>query len=300
MPNLSEGDEITVDFKPTEKETQPPKHYTIETLNSYLKNPFRDDKKTKKPTADEDTDGDDADDADDEADYKAMLSGLELGTEATRTGIIDNARKSGYIALTKDVYTILPMGEYMIESLSRMGITMDKYKTAEVGVSLKKVFRGECAVMDSVAVAEREIKSVFDKETDFTPSPPPGAEANGGEEPTGEVIGKCPLCGGDVRQGKFNYACEKYKRGCEFSVGTKICSKAITPSMMKKMLFTGSSGLLKGFTSKAGKKFDAELKLVSGKLTFVFENKPENAPQKDRAIEVSPDEAPPPEPPPGY
>jgi DNA topoisomerase-3 len=38
LPKLSEGDIINTDFKPTEKETTPPKHYTIETLNNYLKN----------------------------------------------------------------------------------------------------------------------------------------------------------------------------------------------------------------------------------------------------------------------
>ncbi len=43
LPRLEKGDEVNVDFKPAEKETQPPKHYTIETLNNYLKNPFRED-----------------------------------------------------------------------------------------------------------------------------------------------------------------------------------------------------------------------------------------------------------------
>ena len=37
----------------------------------------------------------------DDEDYKAIFEGLELGTEATRTGIIDNARKSEYILLIK-------------------------------------------------------------------------------------------------------------------------------------------------------------------------------------------------------
>ncbi|UKI50946.1 MAG: hypothetical protein L6U99_06350 [Clostridium sp.] len=40
------------------------------------------------------------DDSDDD-DYKAMFEGLELGTEATRTGIIDNAKKIVIILLLK-------------------------------------------------------------------------------------------------------------------------------------------------------------------------------------------------------
>jgi len=119
LPLLEKGDTFAVDFKPVQKETTPPKHYTIETLNNYLKNPFRDEKKN-------------IDDENDEEEYKAVFEGLELGTEATRTGIIDNALKSGYIALKKDVYTILPDGEFMIEALIDMGISMDKYKTSEL------------------------------------------------------------------------------------------------------------------------------------------------------------------------
>lgn len=97
LPKLEKGDEVNISFKPIEKETNPPKHYTIETLNNYLKNPFREDKKN-------------IENEDDREEYRAIFEGLELGTEATRTGIIDNAIKSGYIALKKDVYTILPGG----------------------------------------------------------------------------------------------------------------------------------------------------------------------------------------------
>lgn len=138
---------------PKGKETVPPKHYTIETLNNYLKNPFRDEKAAI----------DDAVGSDDRDEYRAVLEGLELGTEATRTGIIDNARKSRYIELKKDVYTILPEGEYLIESLSRMGIRMDKNRTSEMGRALKKVFRGEISVKESVSLAAADVREVFTK-----------------------------------------------------------------------------------------------------------------------------------------
>lgn len=44
LPKLEIGDKVNVAFVPEEKETTPPRHYTIETLNNYLKNPFREDK----------------------------------------------------------------------------------------------------------------------------------------------------------------------------------------------------------------------------------------------------------------
>ena len=44
LPKLDMGDVINIYFKPVEKETNPPKHYTIETLNNYLKNPFKEER----------------------------------------------------------------------------------------------------------------------------------------------------------------------------------------------------------------------------------------------------------------
>ena len=256
LPPLKKGDAVNIDFKPTEKETTPPKHYTIETLNNYLKNPF----KEEKAKSAEDTDSVGADDAEE---YRAVFEGLELGTEATRTGIIDNARKSGYINLKKDVYTILPGGEFLIESLVRMGISMDKYKTAELGRALKKVFRGEMAVDESVAIAKDEIAEVFRKK-----DLPVELETD-----TGcfmDTVGKCPLCGRDVKRYKFAYGCSGYKEGCDFKVNISICKRNISVSNVKMLLETGRTSKIKGFISKNGNPFDASLKLENGKAVFDF------------------------------
>ena len=258
LPPLQKGDSVNIDFKPTEKETSPPKHYTIETLNNYLKNPFKEEKAAAKSAEENDEIG-----ADDTEDYKALFEGLELGTEATRTGIIDNARKSGYIELKKDVYTILPGGVFLIESLIQMGISMDKYKTAEMGQALKKVFRGEMKTEESVALAKAEIDEVFsDKNL------PPEKDTD-----TGcflDVIGKCPLCGKDVKRFKFSYGCSGYSDGCKFSVNTVICKRNISASNMKLLLETGRTSKIEGFISKNGKEFSAALRLEDGKAVFDF------------------------------
>ncbi|MBQ3124326.1 MAG: topoisomerase C-terminal repeat-containing protein [Clostridia bacterium] len=253
LPKLEKGDKINVDFKPTEKETQPPKHYTIETLNNYLKNPFKEDKKKA------------SEDDSDEEEYRAIFEGLELGTEATRTGIIDNAKKSGYIELKKDVYKILPDGENLIESLIRMNISMDKYKTAEVGKALKKVFRGEFTIDDSIAIAKSEIKTVFAKK-----NVPPELDTDDGF--IGDIIGKCPMCGADVIRTSFGYGCSGYKEnGCKFGIKNVICSRVISKANVQKMLETGISYKIDGFVSpKSGKTFQAYLKLESGRAVFDF------------------------------
>lgn len=253
LPPLNKGDIVPIDFKPLEKETTPPKHYTIETLNNYLKNPFRDDKnKSTEETVD------------DTEEYRAIFEGLELGTEATRTGIIDNARKSGYIELKKDVYRILPEGEFLIESLAHMGITMDKYKTAEVGRSLKHVFRGEATIADSLQIAEGEIARVFEAK-----NVPVGEDTDIGF--FGDTVGKCPLCGRDIRRTKRGYGCSGYKDGCKFGIFSPLCGRAVPKSAVEILLREGRTPSLQGFISKkSGKSFDAALKLEDGAVKFDF------------------------------
>lgn len=253
LPKLEVGEEVNILFKPAEKETSPPKHYTIETLNNYLKNPFREEKQKAQ------------EEENDEEEYKAIFEGLELGTEATRTGIIDNAKKSGYIQLKKDVYTILPDGENLIESLKRMNISMDKYKTAEVGKALKKVFRGEYNIDESIAIAKKEISEVFVKKEEV-----PENDTDDGF--FGDVIGKCPLCGNEVIRTSFGYGCKGYKeKGCKFSINNVICQRVISVSNVRQLLETGKTYKINGFVSpKSGKKFDAFLKLENGKTVFEF------------------------------
>ena len=251
LPKLSKGDKVNTLFKPVEKETSPPKHYTIETLNNYLKNPFKEDKAQ-------------ADENDDE-DYKAIFEGLELGTEATRTGIIDNARRSNYINLKKDVDTILPDGEFLIESLERMRIVMDKFKTSEMGKALKSVYRGESEVEDAVSLAKAEIARCFE-----VVEMPPEEDTDTGF--FGDVIGKCPLCGSDVIRNRYAYGCSGYKSGCKFSINAYICGRAVSVFNAKRLLTEGETVKIKGFISKKGTPFDAVLRLSGGRCVFDFQN----------------------------
>ncbi len=254
LPKLNKGDEVKLNFVPTEKETSPPKHYTIETLNNYLKNPFREDK------ANIETE-------DDAAEYKAIFEGLELGTEATRTGIIGNARSSGYIELKKDVYYILPAGEKLIESVQRMNISMDKYKTATLGKALKQVFRGEITIDDSVELAKNEISEVF-QNREYTP------ETDMDDGFIGDVIGKCPLCSGSIVRTTFGYGCSAYKENnCRFGVSNVICSRVIPKSAVYSLITQGKTQKLTGFVStKTGKEFAAAFKLEGDRAVFDFSN----------------------------
>lgn len=288
LPALQKGDAVNIRFEPVEKETTPPRHYTIETLNNYLKNPFKEEKSAAKENEGEMGE-------DDAADYRAIFEGLELGTEATRTGIIDNARKSGYIDLKKDVYSILPGGEFLIRSLVQMQINMDKYKTSELGQALKKVYRGAMSVRESVRLAEEEIAAVFSKNTDDV--------ATGEDRDTGffgDVIGVCPVCGKEVKRFRSFYGCTGYREtGCRFSLNTSICGRTIPVTQVKKLLAEGKTDLMDGFiSSKTGKTFSAAFKLADGKAVFDFP--PKNVPREEPPTAQGGDVPPPLEPPDNY
>lgn len=259
LPNINIGDKVNTKFTLKEKETTPPKHYTIETLNNYLMNPFKEDKKEL------DEKIENGEEVDDTEDYRAILDGLELGTDATRTGIIDNAKKSEYIALKKDVYTILPGGEFLIESLLQMNISMDKYKTSEMGKALKKVFHSEMTVDNSVQLAQNEIKEVFEhKEVSIEKDKDIGFY--------GDIVGKCPMCGNDVIKNRYAYGCRDYQN-CKFKINTSICNRVISKSNVIKLLSEGTTSQIEGFLSKNGKEFNAKLKLDNeNKVVFDFNN----------------------------
>ena len=142
---------------------------------------------------------------------------------------------------------------------------MDKYKTSEVGKALKKVFRGEFTVDDSIDIAKKEIQSVFDvKQQNITDDTDDGF--------IGDVVGKCPCCSGDVVRTSFGYGCSMYRENnCKFGVSNVICQRVISKANVKQMLETGKTSKIKGFISpKTNKSFDAYLKLENAKAVFDF------------------------------
>ena len=88
---------------------------------------------------------------------------------------------------------------------------------------------------------------------------------------------KCPVCGSDMEITPFGYSCVKHHENpdaCYFSIG-KIAGKAISVDDLTELLANGRTGLIKGFTAKNKKKFNACLVLETGEdgrknVTFDF------------------------------
>lgn len=95
------------------------------------------------------------------------------------------------------------------------------------------------------------------------------------EREKGSSIGKCPVCGKKIMEGKTNYYCTGYKEGCKFSVSKEILGKKISETQVKKLLEHGKTDFFKGFKGKKGD-FDAALAFCKGKINFIFTNESKN------------------------
>ena len=74
----------------------------------------------------------------------------------------------------------------------------------------------------------------------------------------------CPNCKGTVKEDSGNYACcgvEGAASGCGFSFNKTQAGRAFKPAEVELLLREHKSGLLRGFISKAGKPFNAEMVL---------------------------------------
>ena len=99
-------------------------------------------------------------------------------------------------------------------------------------------------------------------------------ERIGAPEPPGRFapvsLGRCPVCGSDVIEQPKSYGCSAWKQGCRFAIWKTIAGKTIGVRTAEALLKRGKSPLIRGFQSKAGKPFEAHLKLEGGEVRFEF------------------------------
>lgn len=247
LPKFNEGDSYKVDFKPIKKKTSPPKAATEEELANYLKNPFR----TEKTTEDEE--------------YKAIFEGVEIGTEATRTGIIENAKHNNYISQKGSNFSLEPLGEKLVEILDKLNINLYKDKTVEFSKILKKVYKGETQIDELIALTKKELEEIIKTDIEIE-------KINRND--LKEELGECPMCkAGKIFENKTKegnktfYNCSN--KDCKFFMweDTKYYQSPIKVTKAKlKSLLAGKKIAFK-LISKAGKEYEMYLKLqVDGKF----------------------------------
>ena len=258
LPKLEKDEEFDVDFKLVEKITSPPKKITEETLSNYLKNPFRKEKTTLNNQ--QDTSLDEQDTQDDEKEYQDILKGVEIGTEATRTGIIENAKKYEYITQDKQTFSITEKGIYFIQTLDKLKIDLYKEKTVETSMLQKQVLKKEISIDGCIEKIKKQISQIINQDIEIEKLP-------GNFSDTKEIIGTCPRCKKNIYENLKSYYCDGYKdkeNPCKFSIWKENKffedkGKKLTKTIVKQLLKNGYADV-KGFKSKEkNKEYDARV-----------------------------------------
>ncbi len=84
------------------------------------------------------------------------------------------------------------------------------------------------------------------------------------------ALADCPLCDGKIIETAKAFSCSAWRNGCKMVIWKTIAHKKITPTMAKKLLIKGETGLLTGFKSNKGVEFAVNLKLIDGKVELDF------------------------------
>lgn len=222
LPKLHEGMNLTgVQAKVTEHFTNPPKHYSEDTLLSAMERAG-------------------AEDTDDEAERKG------LGTPATRADIIEKLVKDGFV--TREKKQMLPTddGVKLITVLPEM--VKSPKLTADWENTLTLIAKGETPAdefMDSIEALVQELVETYHSVSE---------ESKKMFAPAHEAMGKCPKCGKDVLKGKYGAYCTGK---CGMNVGRAMGS-VLNDTQVKELL-AGKKTLVRGLKGKSGKSYDAYL-----------------------------------------
>lgn len=74
---------------------------------------------------------------------------------------------------------------------------------------------------------------------------------------------KCPLCGGDVIEGRTAWGCANYKSGCTFRVPFTFMCKKLTATHLKVLLSKGHTARMSGFVDEHGVAHEGQMVLTA-------------------------------------
>ena len=231
------------DTSVSENYTQPPRQYTEDTLLAAMERAGNEDL-----TEDTEKKG--------------------LGTPATRAGIIEKLIQSGFVKREKKNLVPTDAGNVLVTVLP------DEIKspkmTAEWEMALNHIAQGtETAehflggITDMLEELISRYHSISEEESIRFPG-----------TARGEVIGKCPVCGSDVREGKKNYYCTG--QDCQFSLWKDdhflvSQGKKMDKTTAKKFLNKGKAHFKDLVSKRTGKSYEATIEMLTdseGKAQF--------------------------------
>ena len=254
-----------VQSKISKHTTKPPKYHTEKTLLRVMET-------CGKGYKDEENEEVESEDM-----MNAILSGFSIGTPATRAETIKKLKDVGYIYSKEKNLMCTELGKKLIEIFPVKDL-LDLEYTGRLEKTLYDMEKGKVqkaqflshickftynAVMN---IKNDKNKLIYANTSEVKPK-----EASKSKEDklALESLGKCPLCGNDIIEGKKGFGCSNWKSGCKFVLWKEdkyleTLKKKITKTMVKKLLKDGKVSS-KGLTDKNGKKFSADLSYEKSK-----------------------------------
>lgn len=243
------------DIKNTEivaRETKPPSRYTKASLNEDMTciSKYVTDKKIKELLLSKD-------------EGKEGEKG-SIGTSATRSGIIENLVKRGFLReegkklistpIGRELYRILP------DEIKKADMTAQWWSIQEGIQSGEKNYN---ELIENVYTTVSEIV----RNVNNYPMINSGVIPKKGSSGNSTVVGKCPRCGGNVIETKLGFRCSNWKEptNCKFNIWKKnkipmFAKTTFTAPRVKKLL-NGETVTMKKLVSKAGNEFEGKIKL---------------------------------------
>ena len=240
LPNLTEGEVLSlVNADITEHKTKPKPLYTEATLLSAMENAGKEVEDTES---------------------KKAMAECGIGTPATRANIIETLILRDYIR--RDKKTIIPTEK----GLSVYEIVKDKkIANAEMTGSWELALAAiEVGKMPSDKFSQginSYVSTICEELLSLTP------------EQKSYPVYRCPKCG-QQSVGIYAKVAKCRHETCGFHVFREVCGTHLSEDNIRDLISSGRTPILKGLTSKAGKKFNARLVLGEDYTTsFEFENK---------------------------
>lgn len=227
---FSKGMTITpITFHIKECTTKPPVRYNDGSLIKAMDNPeeFKDDddKKVK---------------------YK-------IGTDATRSTIIEDCQKCGYFTKEKGNFVATAKAEKVIDEIGDIPL-FNIPNSGRWEMMLEAVRHGEANPDEVEQTLFKECQDITYDIKNRNIQKAAFSGASSGKGSSSNILGVCPNCGANIITGKFGAYCEKK---CGMTV-SKAMGKSLTDTQIKSLL-QNKRILVKGLTSKSGKTYDAYL-----------------------------------------
>ena len=259
IPQLQTGMEVDGEYKKVIGHTEPPKRFTEGTLLKAMENCGKTIKDTEL--------------------REIMSKGPDgkprsLGRPSSQASIIATLKKRKYITATGKTLNPTEKGILLIYVLP-----VDDLKSAEMTALWEKKLDD---IEKGNLTYEAFMSEMEDKVREWT-NLIINTEANW--KMAKAVIDKeltCPLCGNKMWEGENSFQCSGKKSGkCGFFIVKKMCEKKIPDKAILDLINKKKTGVIKGFKSKKGDKFEAILYVdkasQSVKMKFPERKMPEDA-----------------------